>query len=236
MKAFGMMMRWSTLTSALLVVGCTQEVESTDVRTSGVFPEIQVTATGSGSSRVEVRLKVGGRASNTFLDLQGPDTLEASAAGLTKTLDSSSLHGYGATFPTEAAGTFVITFRRGSADVSAPSSTVTLPAPFGVTLSGTEFSRATQDVGVTWTPPGSGNMALGLNGSCIRHLSEDTPDDGSATISRDRITPEEGQSQQNCTVNLSLTRSQSGEVDPAFTEGGTIVARQSRTASFTTMP
>ena len=43
-----------------MTVGCRQEVESTDIRTSGVYPVVDVLAEGSGSSRVNVRLKVGG--------------------------------------------------------------------------------------------------------------------------------------------------------------------------------
>jgi hypothetical protein len=46
-------------------------VESTDIRTTGVYPVIDVTAEGSGTSRVLVKLKVGGINSNTYLDLTG---------------------------------------------------------------------------------------------------------------------------------------------------------------------
>jgi hypothetical protein len=95
-----------------LAAGCRQEVESTDVRTSGVYPVIDVLAEGTGSSRVQVKLKVGGPVSNTFLELTGDDRLTATGGGVTRDLDSSGTVSYAATFATEAAGPFVIGLNR----------------------------------------------------------------------------------------------------------------------------
>src|SRR4030095_9550092 len=94
--------------------GCRQEVESTDVRTSGVYPVIDVTADGSGSTRVQVKLKVGGSASNTFLELTGEDRLTATAGGVTKDLDATGSVTYSATFPGEGAGAYVIAVSSGA--------------------------------------------------------------------------------------------------------------------------
>ena len=55
-------MRWITLGVSILAFGCTESVESEDIRTSGVYPEITVTATGNGNSTVSVRLDIGARA------------------------------------------------------------------------------------------------------------------------------------------------------------------------------
>jgi hypothetical protein len=134
-----------------LASGCRQVVESTDIRTSGIYPDVDVVADGSGSTEVRVRLKVGGPASNTFLDLVGDDHLRVTAGGVTKEMDGSGV-GYRATFPTEAAGAFVIAFMRGAADTSAPNTTVNLPAPFTLTLPARELSRATDDLTFTWAP------------------------------------------------------------------------------------
>ena len=41
---------------------------------------------------------------------------------------------------------------------------------------------------------------------------------------------------KTCTVSVALDRTQSGQVDPAFTEGGRVTAKQTRTASFTSTP
>jgi hypothetical protein len=220
--------------SASLAAGCKQEVESTDIRTSGVYPVIDVTAEGTGSTRVSVRLKVGGPASNTFLELTGPDKLTATMGGTPKDLDSSGSVSYAATFPTEAAGPVVIAFMRGPADTSAPNTTVNLPAPFTLSLSATQVSRATGSLAVTWTPPGSGNLDSSMSGPCIDLDLQTIPDDGTATISGDQIHARN--TTDACTVTLTLARTQSGEVDPAFTEGGDVDAHQIRSASFTSTP
>ena len=225
----------SLLLSTTLAAGCRQKVESTDVRTSGVFPVIDVTADGSGSTRVQVKLKVGGRLSNTFLDLIGDDKLTATAGGVTKVLDATGGAAYAATFPTETAGPYVIAFLRGADDTSAPGTTVNLPAPFSVALASTEISRATTDLAFTWSPAsGSGDVDASLHGSCIDIVLETTPDDGTSTIARDRI--HAPTATDACTATLTLARTQSGEVDPAFTEGGDVTARQVRSGTFTTTP
>src|SRR5688572_15712553 len=127
-------MRTMIAAVSLLAFGCTESVESNDVRTSGIYPEITVTGTGNGSSTVSVRLKVGGSDSNTFLDLKGDDELKATVDGETKTLDGSG-NTYQTTFGTDAEGTeFTVAFLRGDQDDDAPESTVTMPAPFDLML------------------------------------------------------------------------------------------------------
>ena len=228
----------SLLLSASLAAGCRQEVESTDIRTTGVYPVIDVTAEGSGTSRVLVKLKVGGPNSNTYLDLTGPDRLTATGGGATKELDSSGSVSYAATFATEAAGPFVVSFIRGPEDDSAPNSTVDLPEPFILSLgSPSELSRATGDLVFTWTPgPAAGVIDSSLYGNCIDTIIETIPDDGTATISRDRIHARDGATNDDCTVTLTLARTDVGQVDPAFTEGGRVTASQIRSAAFTSTP
>jgi hypothetical protein len=224
--------------SASLAAGCRQEVESTDIRTSGVYPVVDVLAEGTGSSHVSVKLKVGGPVSNTYLDLTGDDTLSATANGETRTLDSSGSVSYAATFATEASLEYTIAFLRGQADTNAPATTVTLPAPFTITLEPREISRATADLTFTWSTsgPSGGNLEESVSGSCIDTILETIPDDGSATISRDQLHVRDGQSGDSCTVTVTLARVQTGQVDPAFTEGGNVQARQVRAATFTSTP
>jgi hypothetical protein len=219
-----------------LAAGCRQTVESTDVRTSGIYPDIDVVAEGTGSTRVQVRLKVGGPASNTFLDLTGDDRLQVTAGGVTKDMDGSAA-GYSAIFPTEAAGSFVIAFLRGAADTSAPSTTVNLPAPFTVTLPARELSRATDDLTFTWAPvTGGGDIDESVDGSCVDIILETIPDDGTATVSHDQLQASAGRTGDSCTVTVSLARNQSGTPDAAFTEGGSVTAYQLRKATFTSTP
>ncbi len=222
---------------SLLAFGCTESVESEDVRTSGIYPEIAVTATGNGSSTVRVRLKVGGSNSNTFLDLKGMDTLKATADGTTKTLDGSG-DTYQATFPTDAEGTeFTIAFMRGEMDDNAPASTVVMPAPFDMRLSTTEAGRGADAVDVTWEPPVSGSsIAWKLSGECIKLDTGSTPDDGAYTMEAGSIETFESDMDKSCTANFEMTRSKSGTPDPAFTEGGSVVARHVRSQGFTSNP
>ena len=223
-----------SLVAAGLAAGCKQEVESTDVRTSGVYPVVDVSADASGSTRVQVKLKVGGPAANTYLDLTGPDHLTATMDGVTRPLDSSGSVSYATTFQTNAPGPVVISFMRGTADTSAPNTTVNMPEPFGLTLGATELSRATGSLAVTWTPTGPANIESSLVGACVDVIAETIPDDGTATISGDQLHAHNAT--DACTVTLTLARVQSGQVDPAFTEGGDVKARQVRSASFTSTP
>ncbi len=225
------------LPAALFALACTESVESTDIKTTGIYPEIEVVADGSGSSDVTVYLKVGGDDSNTFLDLKGEDTLEVTVDGDTKTMDQSG-DAYKASFAVDAEGTeFTIAFLRGEDDDDAPASTVVMPAPFEMMLGATEASRAADDLEYTWDPPGdSGNLSWHINGSCVKLNSGTTPDDGTNTIAAGDIETFESDMDKTCTVDLELSRAQNGDIDPAFTEGGSIVAKHVRSDSFTSAP
>ena len=231
-------MRWILVGFGLLALGCGEEsVESEDIRTTGIYPEIEVTATGNGSSLVRVRLKVGGSDSNTFLNLTGEDTLEATVAGNTETLDETDDETYTARFPVDAEGTeFTIAFLRGNADESAPASTVALPAPYAVSLAASTASRADDDVEISWEPAGTGDMSWEIAGDCIMRDDGSVPDDGSHSLPAGSIDTFESDAMESCTVELSLTRSEAGDIDGAFSEGGRIVAQQVRQDSFTSTP
>jgi hypothetical protein len=228
---------WNALALAPLAFGCTQSVESTDVRTTGIYPEIEVIAFGDGKSIVQIQLKVGGESSNTFLELEGKDRLEVTADGDTKTPERSG-NSYRTTFSTDEEGTeFEVAFLRGGDDDDAPSSVVTLPAPFDLTVDTTEASRADDDVDFLWDPPGtSGNMAWEIDGDCVKDADGKTPDDGAASLAAGEIETFSSDEEESCTVALKVTRSRNGSIDSAFTEGGSIVARHERTDSFTSTP
>src|SRR3569832_2813747 len=91
------MKRW-TLLALPALCACTESVESTDVRTTGVYPEFQIVADGSGTTNASARLKVGGNDSNTFLDLQGSDVLEVSAKRQTQRMKSYGDFGFAVCF------------------------------------------------------------------------------------------------------------------------------------------
>lgn len=218
-----------------LLVGCTETVESTDVRTSGIYPEITVTATGNGNSTVTVRLKVGGNDSNTFLDLQAPDKLEVSVGDDTRGTEKSG-NTYSVTFPEDAPGTeFTVAFDR-NGDGDAPDSTVTLPEGFDLTVEDEEAVRPDGVVAYSWTPSGDGDMNWGVEGECIFDATGTTPDDGAATVEAEDIDATSSAEEEECTVRLELQRIAGGDLDPAFTEGGEIRAIQLRRGTFISRP
>jgi len=229
-------MKRRTLLLLPALFACTESVESTDVRTSGVYPEFQVVADGSGSSSASARLKVGGNDSNTFLDLRGSDLLEVSAGGETQRMTSGGDHRYAARFPFDAAGTeFVFSFRRGAEDDGALRSAVTLPEPFELEMASTEASRATEQVSFHWDPPAGGELHWDLTGDCIWTEVGSTPDDGSHTLNREDVRALDSDP-KSCTVRLTVQRSHSGSIDAAFSEGGENKAYQLRAQSFTSLP
>lgn len=221
----------------LCLLGCSEDVESTDVRTSGIYPEFVVTANGDGTSRVEARLKVGGNNSNTFLDITGGDRLEVTAEGDTKVLDGSSNHRYIASFDVDDGGTeFVFAFLRGDDDDDAPMSVVKLPEPFEMEVTSAEVQRTVDDVEITWDPPGDGDMDVNVDGDCIFFENDTTPDDGDHSVPPEDLEGPGDDDGEECTGTVELVRSRGGTVDDAFSEGGEISARQRRRDTFKSTP
>lgn len=219
----------------VILLGCSEEVESTDVRTTGVYPEFTVTATGNGSSRVEARLKVGGNNSNTFLDLTGGDTLEVTVDGETKTLDGND-ETYSATFDVDAGGTeFIFAFLR-DGDDDAPMSVVELPEPFEMEVTTAEAQRTVDDVELTWEPEGPGDVDVHVDGDCFFFHAGDTPDDGAHSVAAEDLVGPGDDDGEECTGTVELTRNERGTIDDAFTEGGEIVARHVRRDTFKSLP
>jgi hypothetical protein len=229
-------MKRSTLLLLPALFACTESVDSTDIRTSGVYPEFQVVADGSGTTSASARLKVEGNDSNTFLDLKASDVLEVSAKGQTQRMTSTGAHSYGASFAFDQAGTeFVFSFRRGEEDTSAVHSAVTLPEPFTLQMGITEASRATDAVSFSWDPPAGGDLHWELDGDCVWTDQGSTQDDGSHTLDRSDVRAF-GEETKSCSVRLALQRTHTGSIDPAFSEGGENRAYQLRTQTFTSKP
>ncbi len=220
------------------LVACTEDVDSTDVRTSGVHASMDVMAPGNGESEVTVGLRVGGATSNTFLDLKGEDELVASAEGEERTMSQSGDY-YEATLGTEAGGTEInVAFNRGPDDTDAPNSRVTLPEPFELAGldTGQTVSRA-DDITLTWEPdPNSEDMRWVLEGDCLLRQTSSTPDTGTVTISASEFLSRDGEENATCNAEICFRRSRSGTVDPAFGEGGFFDAVQRRCVAFRSSP
>jgi hypothetical protein len=225
---------------ALCGSACQEDVDSIDVKTSGVYAEMGVLATGNGSSEVTADLRVGGSSSNTHLDLKGEDELRA-AAGSPDTAKRMSQNGfvYEASFGVEAGDTmFTVMFKRGADDVSAPNSNVTLPDPFQLSgiSSGMQISRA-QGFTLTWeTSPKNDPMIWNMQGDCFFHGSESTSDTGQLIVATSDFSMHSGQEQGTCNATICLERTRSGQIDANYGEGGVIKATQRRCMSFVTAP
>jgi hypothetical protein len=226
----------ATLASVLGAAACSEQVDSTDVRTSGIYADIEVLAPGNGKSEVKVDLRVGGPNSNTHLAMKGADKLTATSGAVTKVLGKSG-NVYVTSFDGDAADTqFVFAFIRGPDDTSAPNSSVTLPEPF--TISGIAKTVSRQSgFTATWQAGSKGEpMTWVLRGDCLVAQAGSMADAGQTVISASQLIPVVGQEEATCNASFCLERDRPGTLDPAFGEGGVIRAGQSRCAAFLSAP
>lgn len=226
----------------LSLAGCSCEsVSSKDVKTSGLFADLEATASGDGKTAVKATLRMG-RASLTFLELSDGDELTASAGGAPITLARRRLLGstwYEGELPTDAAGTVVrVAFTR-AAETSAPDSSVALPAAFSLTgpTANQNVSRGAGPLAVTWQGAGQADeLRLGATGSCIDTVSEAALSGDTGSHQLAAFVPRKDQEANSCTVTLTLRRVRKGTVDPAFGLGGEFTASVVRKVSVTSTP
>jgi hypothetical protein len=237
-KGFLMRSFHIVLITALMLPACAEDVDSTDVRTSGVYAEIDVLAAGNGKSEVTTDLRVGGSDSNTHLKIKGEDELVATGDGVAKTMSLSGFL-YKASFDVEAEDTeFVVAFMRGPDDDDAPNSNATLPAPFvlaGVE-SGAQVARAA-GFQLTWTAATVGDgMSWQLDGDCLFPQTGSMSDTGQLRVDPSDFKVHSGEEQNTCNASICVSRSRNGQLDPAYGEGGVIKAAQRRCIAFVSTP
>lgn len=218
-----------------------EAVESEDVNTSGLYADLWVIAEGDGASRAVGILRVGGELSNTFVELTGGDKLTATRDGEDpvemyeqQLLDARS---YRADFADDTPDLDVtIAFER-ELDESAPSSVMSLPQPFEVAPIAAQYSRLTDDIVLTWDNTQAEEMAVWVEGPCIvNYYSTRKPDTGSWTVSAEDIQANEGAEEENCELEVTLWRSRSGTVDPAYGKGGKAWGHQTRQLTTLSVP
>lgn len=234
-----------------LASACSKDetVESSDIRTSGIYPEFTVLATGNGKAAVSVTLKVGGNDSNTTLKLTGEDELLCTADGDEKTLTRDDT-AYEASFATDEGGTlFTFAFNRGDEDENAMDSHVVLPEPFEIdgVSANTEISRADGALEVTWTASSDGDVVTTwtVEGKCLNATDGDVATDGELSLSGNDIDgdafaddKDATEEESNCEATLCIDRKLVGVLDAAFSdeEGGEIRAIQRRCVKFISTP
>jgi len=235
-------MRRFFLSMAVLGVaaGCTS-VQSANIRTAGMSADMTVLDDGSGTTHVRMQLNDGANS----IDLSNGDRLTASGGGSSIGMGRNDVVGdvyYTADFTNADAEntSFTVSFTRAS-DTSAPNSVVTLPKPFNITAppAGMSFSRATDDIKVTYDTTGTTDgMDWQINGPCVNGGNGTvTGDTGSFTILHTSLPPSDmSEASMTCTVTVTLTRKRTGMVDPAYGQGGSATATQQRTVMFTSKP
>lgn len=237
-------MKSKTLLAALWVAGLTacETVSSGSVSTDGLYASYGVEAQGDGASTVRARLKVGGSTSNTNLELEPGDQLQVTYGGTTvDLLGGATVAGgasYTASVPTDADGTeFDFAFLR-DAGTSAPSSVVTLPAPYtvsapsaGATISleagfDLTWSNADDDTTFSWS----------LLGDCFEFVSAEIEDSGAERVPGGASQFNSDATVGSCNGTLELRRTRLGSVDPAFGEGGRVEAIHKRQVGVVVTP
>ena len=230
-----------SLLSVVLLTGCAEDVDSEDIRTSGIYAGMDLNATAADLLNIDVYLLVGGKDSNTYVSLTNGDKLTATmndseTITLSKTEKSDKEIHYVGAFNSNVAGaensTFKISFERTSADTSALNSVVTLPAaPSGITSDKQSFNRSTENITLTWNNSNTdNNLSLAYDGDCIEGDNFAIVDNGAYTINAGTI---KDSNQNNCQLTFTFSRTVNGTLDPAFGEGGYIKAKQSRSYSVT---
>ncbi len=236
-----------------------ESVDSDDVRTSGVYADIDVEARGDGITRVRARLTVGGVFSNTDLELEQGDQLIASASGGTSVImreDKEFLGGveYKAAFQFDVENTRINIALNRPAGVSAPSSYVNLPASvsFVTPVAGQTFKRSDY-IQISWTPVSNNMSDMSVYSSrarCVDANGQEISNSGNSNSLNMMVDP--GSITQaarsyivasaladpaaTCVVTLTISRKQNGVIDPAFGEGGTIKAVRYDTVEVNIVP
>ncbi len=232
---------------ALGFVACKDEtVDSEDIRTSGIHADFGVLATGNAKAVASAKLTVG--TGDTSLVLTGDDKLVVSATDVTKTLARDGDY-YRGTFSGEAADTeFTFAFNRGSEDEAAPSSIVTLPAPFAlVGPAATEQVSRAAELTVTWEAGATADtMTWKLDGACLFDTDGTVATDGTVTLagedfdvtpSAEKAATDDNDDSENCTATLCIERKRNGTLDAAFDKyGGSVYAVQKRCIKFVSIP
>ena len=232
---------YSLATLALSTLGCAEDVDSEDIRTSGMYAIFEAVADGSGETTISAQLRVGGD-DGTFVELTGQDELTASTEDDDMVLrhdNSGNRHYYEGSLDGDEEGLEIqIAFSRGDEDDDAPDSYASLPAPFEASLEDedAEYIHRGNDVFIVWDNEASGRMEWSLEGDCVKSESGSTNDDGSLTIDAEDIEVWETDRGEACDVTVTLDRIEEGETDSAFEEGGEFYAIQRRTVTFNSMP
>lgn len=231
----------------LAAAGCGEAVDSTSVKTDGVYADFTATAEGSGQTDIQARLRTGGPNSNTFLELEGGDELTFYVDGDAHEPDEQSPLGdrtfYQKLVDKDAGGTNLrIEFTREDG-TNAPNSTVMMPDRFEIespTDSDSYSRSANDDVDIQLSNTDQDtDLEVTVRGDCLdRGYSKSVSgDQQTITIPGDELQSDDSEDEQpgTCTPSVTVERVMRGDVDSAYT-GGRFEATHERVTSFESTP
>ncbi len=221
----------------LSALGCSKETtSSSNIKTGGIAALIDVYADTGSTATVHVELRVGGSSSNTFVDLDSPDKLTATAGDETLTLKPTDTGIYEALFSDVGEDTeFTVTLERGDEDTASDSSG-TLPAPFDLEEPEGKLSRADDDLAISWAPESGDKMSLEFDGDCIFDYDKGVPDTGAYTVKAGTLHSTGGDNPEACDIDLTAVRTRAGSADGKFDPESWSRLHQRRRASFVSNP
>jgi len=232
-----------TLGAAVGLVGCGESIDSTSVKTDGIWADFTARADGSGNTDVRAGLKTGGPNSNTFLTLEEGDELTFHADGDPHDPNTQEVFDqyevYVKNISVDQGGTeFRVEFTRENGE-DAPNSSVVLPEKFQITAPSAdeEFSRSSDDVTVEIDSEQQGtDKRVIVRGDCLNTTYNSDFSGTSVTIPADELESEDdSDAPDECEAEIEVKRIMGGEVDGAY-EGGSFSGVQKRTTSFTSTP
>jgi hypothetical protein len=221
---------------ALSAAACSKETTSSkNIKTGGIAALIDVYADSDTKATVHVELRVGGSSSNTYVDLEGPDKLVATADDQEQTLSPRDTGVYEGSFSGVGEDTqFTVTLDRGGDDTASDNSG-SLPAPFTLEKPAGMLSRKADALDISWSPASSDKLKLEIDGDCIYGFDKGVPDTGAYTVEAGKL-ESTGSKPEACDLDVTATRSRDGSADAKFDPESWFRLHQRRHASFVSNP
>ncbi|WP_437955536.1 hypothetical protein WME76_29010 [Sorangium sp. So ce119] len=221
-----------------LLAGCTETLDSKQIRTGGISATLEATADSASSTSLKATLRVGGDESNTYVILSGGDRISAAADGEEVEMSAQGTGVYVADFDVGAGDTeFTVALDREDDD-DATGNAGTLPDPFDLEELPREAVPRDEEITIAWSPSGSGDdMAIHVDGDCIFPVRIDVGGDpGTYTIDAGTLESTRSQDPETCDVDVVVSRTRKGTTDNKFDPESSFELSQVRTGRFPSAP
>ncbi|WP_437586734.1 hypothetical protein [Sorangium sp. So ce1000] len=225
--------------AAGLLAGCTETIDSQQLRTGGISATLEAIAESASSTTLRATLKAGGDESNTYVILGAGDRISATVDGEAVEMSAESAGVYEGDADVGAGGTEIkVLLDRDDDDDDALNNAGTLPDPFDLAALPTDPVPRGEDLTVAWSPSGSGDdMVLDVKGDCIFSKTFDVGGDpGTYTIDAGELEATSSREPESCDVDLVIRRSRKGTTDKNLDPESSFELSQVRGGRFTSAP